>query len=137
MSLYLYSYFECQKRNYQSSLHENKIKQLETDLLNIRHVLKNIKNPDSTAIIVSKNPQYADIFRNIKFLEKALKICPIVYSLHKRNPSTRRFLINKISYLGGQVDRIFEQEISIPLTFKFHRKKKYLVKADLYRIKSF
>ena len=107
--------------------------------VNVNYVVSDIEAIHNSFDTTLMNPPFGSWSRgaDIKFLEKALKISPIVYSLHKRNPSTRRFLINKISYLGGQVDRIFEQEISIPLTFKFHRKNKYLVKADLYRIKSF
>jgi putative methylase len=84
------------------------------------------------------NPPFGSWSRgaDVKFLKKALDISTITYSLHKRTPTNRDFLKNKISSFGKIVDRIFELEISLPRTFTFHKKKKYLVEVDLYRIKS-
>ena len=84
------------------------------------------------------NPPFGSWSRgaDVKFLKKALDISTITYSLHKRTPTNRHFLKNKISSFGKIVDRIFELEISLPRTFTFHKKKKYLVEVDLYRIKS-
>lgn len=84
------------------------------------------------------NPPFGSWSRgaDVKFLKKALGISTITYSLHKRTPTIRRFLKNKISSFGKIVDRIFELEISLPRTFSFHKKKRYLVEVDLYRIKS-
>jgi putative methylase len=84
------------------------------------------------------NPPFGSWSRgaDVKFLKKALDISTITYSLHKRTPTNRDFLKNQISSFGKIVDRIFELEISLPRTFTFHKKKKYLVEVDLYRIKS-
>jgi len=71
---------------------------------------------------------------DISFLKKAMETSRIVYSLHKRTESNRRFLSQKITSFGGNVDSIHELEIIIPHTFKFHRKKSQNVKVDLYRI---
>jgi len=71
---------------------------------------------------------------DVKFLEKALGVSDVVYSLHKRSDPTREFLSRKIQSFGGKVDRIYEMRISIPRTYNFHRKRKYFVEADLYRI---
>lgn len=82
------------------------------------------------------NPPFGSWWRgaDVKFLGKALEISDVVYSLHKRAEPSREFLNKKIQSLGGKVDRIYEMNISIPRTYDFHRKEKYLVEADLYRI---
>lgn len=68
------------------------------------------------------------------FIEKALEISDIIYSLHKRSPKVRSFLGKFISEHGGTIDRIYELDITIKGTFSFHKKRYYRVKADLYRI---
>jgi len=71
---------------------------------------------------------------DVRFLEKALKISDIIYSLHKRSPLVREFLSRRIPQLGGLIDHIYEVDIIINRTYEFHRKRRYIVKADLYRI---
>jgi len=68
------------------------------------------------------------------FLEKSLEISSIIYSVHKRSQSVRRFIRSLVDSLGGEIDQSFEIDINIPRLFDFHRKKKYTVHADLYRI---
>jgi len=82
------------------------------------------------------NPPFGSWRRgaDVKFLKKALEISSVVYSLHKRGDLNREFLQHKIESFGGKVDRIYEMRILIPRTFGFHRKERYLVEADLYRI---
>lgn len=82
------------------------------------------------------NPPFGSWRRgaDIKFLKKALEISKVVYSLHKRSVSVREFLKHKIMELGGRITNIYEIDIMLPRIFKFHQKKRYLVKADLYRI---
>jgi putative methylase len=97
--------------------------------------IESIHNSFDTTLM---NPPFGSWSRgaDVKFLKKALTISTITYSLHKRTPTIRHFLKNKISSFGKRVDRIFELEISLPRTFAFHKKKKYPVEVDLYRIKS-
>jgi predicted RNA methylase len=85
---------------------------------------------------VLMNPPFGSWSRgaDVNFLAKALNISTITYSLHKRSPGNRRFLANKVSSLGGRVDRVFELEIRLLKTYPFHKKKNYPVNADLYRI---
>ena len=71
---------------------------------------------------------------DVRFLKKALEISDVVYSLHKRSSSVREFLNKRIPQLGGMIDHIYEIDIVIGRTYKFHRKKRYLIKADLYRV---
>ena len=92
-----------------------------------------VKGPFDTAIM---NPPFGSWRRgaDVRFLEKALEISKVTYSLHKRADSNRSFLLRKISSFGGVVDRIYEMRIFIPRTFDFHRKARYSVEVDLYRI---
>ena len=85
---------------------------------------------------VLMNPPFGSWHKgaDIKFLKKALEISDVVYSLHKRSPSVREFLGRRIPQLGGVIDHVYEMDITISRTYKFHRKKRYLVKADLYRV---
>jgi predicted RNA methylase len=71
---------------------------------------------------------------DIRFLKKALEISGVVYSLHKRSDRVRAFLKQKIPRIGGRIDQIREMEIFIQRTYTFHRKQRYPVKVDLYRI---
>jgi predicted RNA methylase len=71
---------------------------------------------------------------DVQFLKKALEISDVVYSLHKKGDSVRDFLKQKVPRIGGKIDQIREMEIFIHRTYKFHKKRKYPVKVDLYRI---
>jgi len=71
---------------------------------------------------------------DVQFLKKALAISDVVYSLHKRSDSVRDFLRQRIPELRGRIDQVYEIEIIIRRTFKFHKKRVYPVKADLYRV---
>jgi predicted RNA methylase len=71
---------------------------------------------------------------DIRFLKKAVEISGVVYSLHKKSDRVRAFLKQKIPRIGGRIDQIREMEIFINRTYAFHRKKRYPVKVDLYRI---
>jgi putative methylase len=82
------------------------------------------------------NPPFGSWRRgaDILFLEKALEVSDVVYSLHKRSGSVRDFLKWKIPELGGRIDHVYEMEIVISRTYRFHRKRRYPVKVDLYRV---
>ena len=82
------------------------------------------------------NPPFGTRLRGIdvKFLRKAMSVSVLVYSLHKTGEQNRVFLRNAVEKLGGEVDAIFNMELEIPRTYEFHTKKRYQVKADLYRV---
>jgi len=71
---------------------------------------------------------------DIKFLRKALEISDVVYSLHKQSSSVRQFLKNRISKMNGRIDWLKEMKLTIGRTYNFHKKRRYQVAADLYRI---
>ena len=97
--------------------------------------IESIYRPFDTTLM---NPPFGSWSRgmDVNFLRKALEVSEVIYSLHKRGEKNRIFLNRKIKSFGGKIEKIFELEITIPHTYKFHRKRKYHVKADLYRIKS-
>jgi len=69
-----------------------------------------------------------------KFLEKSLELGYRVYSLHKSGKSSMEFIKRFIEKHGGKVTGVFPMEIEIPRLFKFHTKRKHMVRADLYLI---
>ena len=71
---------------------------------------------------------------DVRFLRKALQISNVVYSLHKRSNKVRRFLEEKIPKMMGRIDWKKEIELVIGRVYPFHRKKRYHVPVDLYRI---
>jgi len=84
------------------------------------------------------NPPFGSWRRgaDIEFLRKALAISDVVYSLHKGSESVRDFLKREIPQIGGRIDKVYETQIIIRRTYDFHRKRRYPVKVNLYRILS-
>ena len=99
-------------------------------------ILASVQNLNLRADVVIQNPPYGVKREGADrpFLEAALRIAPIVYSLHKSGQRNRLFLKRFIKDLGGIIDRIVPLEVTIRPTFEFHTKKSYKVKADLYRV---
>jgi len=99
-------------------------------------ILASVQNLNLRADVVIQNPPYGVKREGADrpFLEAALRIAPIIYSLHKSGQKSRQFLKRFIKDLGGIVDRIVPLEVTIRPTFEFHTKKSYKVKVDLYRI---
>ena len=72
---------------------------------------------------------------DIRFLRKALSLSKVVYTINKGGWKNRRFIEGiVVKDIGGRVTNIFEAELTIPYTFNFHKKPKYRVKVDIYRI---
>ena len=71
---------------------------------------------------------------DINFLGKAMEVSERVYSLHKSGEANRLFLKDAVERLGGRVDAVFEMEIGVARTYDFHKKRRYPVVVDLYRV---
>jgi putative methylase len=69
---------------------------------------------------------------DVRFLERAFKLAPVSYSLHKS--STRKFLKGFIAKRNRKVDGLRSMSLNIPHLFPFHHKKWENVQVDLYRI---
>ena len=71
---------------------------------------------------------------DVKFLDRAFELAPIVYSIHKS--STRDYLKQAITSRNREIDEIRGMDLDIPHIFPFHHKKRKSVQVDLYRITS-
>jgi putative methylase len=99
-------------------------------------VAGDIEAVNGTFDTVLQNPPFGVQKRSAdrRFLLKALKLAPRVYSLHKSGESNRAFIKRFIEGHGAKVTDIFTMKLNIPRLFKFHSKQKHEVKVDLYRI---
>lgn len=70
---------------------------------------------------------------DVEFLDKALMISRVIYSLHKASDKSDVFLRKKVAAKGGEMRKMGRVEIIIPRLFHFHRKAKYKVNANFYR----
>ena len=68
------------------------------------------------------------------FLEAALSMGEVVYSIHKAGESNRRFLEQLIERIGGRITDIYPIRIRLPPTYPFHHKRAHFVNAEVYRI---
>ncbi|MBS7287710.1 MAG: DNA methylase, partial [Candidatus Freyarchaeota archaeon] len=68
------------------------------------------------------------------FLEKALEVADVVYSIHKANFKVRQFIKKFVEERGGYIAYLVRVELPIPAMFDFHSKKLHAVEVDVYRI---
>jgi putative methylase len=85
---------------------------------------------------VIQNPPFGVQVRGMDaiFLSTALSKAKTIFSIHKSNIRSRNHLIRLVNKKGGRIKGIYTLEILIPATYKFHRRRNYRVKADLYII---
>lgn len=85
---------------------------------------------------VIQNPPFGVLRKGADrvFIVKALEIGKVVYSLHKTGVKNRAFIMRLAQKHGGTISEIYQLEFEIPHMFSFHRKKKHLVKVDLFRM---
>ena len=88
--------------------------------------------------VIIQNPPFGvqkkDRGMDTIFLKKAIENSKVTYSIHKSGAKNQKYLQNIIQNQNAQVDAIIPIQIAIPHLFKFHRKKRYPVQIDLYRI---
>jgi len=68
------------------------------------------------------------------FLRKAIQIGHVVYSIHKS--ATREHIIGYLKRCQCNVDAIHEYTLELPKMFEHHRKRRYPVRVDLYRVET-
>jgi predicted RNA methylase len=85
---------------------------------------------------VIMNPPFGTKQRHLDkvFLKKAIQIGCVAYSLHKS--ATREHILRYLKRCGCKVDAIHEYTLDIPRMFEHHRKRKYPVNVDCYRVKT-
>jgi predicted RNA methylase len=83
---------------------------------------------------VLMNPPFGTKQRHadIHFLEVALVLGTVVYSIHKS--STREYIIRFLRGRTYQSERILSTQMAIPHQFDFHRKRIRRVEVDVFRI---
>jgi putative methylase len=69
-----------------------------------------------------------------KFIEKALGLGNVVYSLHKSGTSNREFIKRLVQKHGGAVTGIYQMDFAISRMFQFHRQRRRIVRVDLFRM---
>jgi predicted RNA methylase len=106
----------------------------ETAKVRVEWVRSDIEKVNGRFGAVIMNPPYGTrtSHADTRFLEKAVHLAPVVYSIHKS--STRDFLVQLVTRSGWQVDQIRSMRMDIPHLFEFHEKKRSTVEVDLYRI---
>ena len=68
------------------------------------------------------------------FLEKALKIGNVVYSIHKSSNKVREFINRYVEDLDYNITTIVSRDFRMFQTYNFHKKHDHTVKIDVYRI---
>jgi putative methylase len=83
---------------------------------------------------VLQNPPFGTKRRHmdIIFLEKALSVSKVVYSVHKAGNTD--FIRKFVERLGGAVDEIWFSRIKIPKIHKFHLRAVYPVDVEIFRV---
>ena len=94
---------------------------------------QNKENNKAKNIIIQNPPfgsqkKYADRI----FLDKALEIGDVVYTIH--NTPTREFIIEYVKNKGRTITNIFQASFRIPKIYEFHKKKFLETPVDIYRI---
>lgn len=104
----------------------------------IEWVQSNIQNFSKSLEIIIQNPPFGvqkrDRGMDLVFLKTAIKNARIIYSIHKSGEKNRSFLRDFIQDQNAVIDAIVSLQILIPHLYNFHRKKRYPIEIDLFRI---
>src|SRR6266704_6511185 len=105
----------------------------ETAGVEVEWVQSDIEKINGRFDAVIMNPPYGTrtSHADTRFLEKAFKLAPVVYSIHKS--TTREFLVQFARKSGAQINQVRSMRMEIPHLFDFHQKKQMRVEVDLYR----
>lgn len=99
-----------------------------------KFLLMDVRDFDMEVDTVLQNPPFGTKRRHmdIIFLEKALSVARVVYSVHKAGNT--EFIRRVVERLGGAVDEIWSSRIRIPKIHKFHLKEVYPVDVEVFRV---
>lgn len=100
----------------------------------VEWVQSSVERVDGKFDAVIMNPPYGTrmVHADIRFLERALRLAPVTYSIHKS--STRNFLAKYLLRSHRRIDEARSMGMEIPHLFKFHTRKWKTVEVDLCRI---
>lgn len=88
-----------------------------------------------TGDIVLENPPFGvqTAHADKDFLESAMRIAPIIYSIHKIE--SKQFIEKIAKEKGYLVKNIIFYDFELPLTQSFHNKKKHAVKVGIWELR--
>jgi putative methylase len=86
--------------------------------------------------VVFQNPPFGVVRRgaDLEFLEKALSISNIIYSIHKHNPKSQE-LIKKLANSMGFSYELITTNYKLKVYYPWHRKKYHYFLVDIYYFK--
>jgi putative methylase len=102
----------------------------------IKFVAQDIETITAQADTVIMNAPFGvqRVHADQPFLQKALEIGKVIYSLHKASSGGRKFITGFVSDHGGRVSFVQEMSMRLPPTMHFHEKKRHIIQVDFYRI---
>ncbi len=102
-------------------------------LSNVRFYVMDVSKFNEKVDVTFQNPPFGVQRRHadIPFLEKALSISNVVYTIHKTG--NEDFIIDLAHKYGGRATNIVREVIKIPRIFEFHRKKWKEVEVSIFR----
>ncbi|BDR93314.1 METTL5 family protein [Vulcanisaeta souniana] len=107
------------------------------NLNNVDFIVEDVRNLELMGKfnIVFQNPPFGiwtERGLDMKFLSTAAKYSNIIYTIHKL--STLDYVSNKVNSLGCTMSVLDKVTITIPRTYKHHKKEKYRTEVFLARI---
>jgi putative methylase len=102
----------------------------------IKFVAQDIETITAQADTVLMNAPFGvqRVHADQPFLQKALEISKVIYSLHKASEGGRKFISRFVSDLGGRISFVQEMSMTLPATMNFHERKRHIIQVDFYRI---
>lgn len=104
--------------------------------LDITYIVQDVKEAEIKSDIVIMNPPFGAQKSNIKadrkFIEKAFKLAPVIYSIHLSK--TVPFIDKMVTSLKGKIDYSKDYVFPIKSIYKFHEKKVKNFDVTLLRI---
>ncbi len=114
----------------------NSLKSRVSNLIDF--IAMDVADIDGSVDTVLQNPPFGVQRKSSDriFLRKGIELAEVTYTIHKHGLKNRKFISQFVMKNGGLVDRIIHLKMSIPPTFSFHTKRKYMIDVDIYRILS-
>ena len=102
----------------------------------VRWVISDLDGVQGRFDTVLQNPPFGVRKRGADraFIEKALMVGNVVYSLHKSGRRNREFIKSLVSKHKATITDLYQMTLTIPHMFKFHSERWHVVPVDLYRV---
>ena len=109
-------------------------KNAESADVKVEWVQSSVEKVDGKFDTVIMNPPYGTriVHADVRFLDQALRLAPVTYSIHKS--STRNFLAEYLLKSNRRIDEARSMGMEIPHLFTFHSRKWKAVEVDICRI---